>query len=71
MRGEVPPVNVSLGLEIVDDLLPRARHDETGQVCLHTDDLDVDAVPGNGLKHLELHPLYVQDEPVHCGSNYI
>ena len=46
------PVNVSLGLEIVDDILPWAGHDEAGQVCLHTDDLDVDAVPWNGLKHL-------------------
>ena len=58
---------ISLGLHVVDDLLPGAGHDEAGQVCLHADHLDVDQVPGDGLEHLVLRPLYVQYEPVDCG----
>ena len=60
-------VSVVLGLHVVDDLLPGAGHDQAGQVCLHADHLDVDQVPGDGLEHLVLRPLYVQYEPVDCG----
>ena len=67
MPGASSPVNVSLGLEIVDDLLPGAGHDEAGQVRLHADHLDVHEVPGDGLEDLVLRPLNVEDEPVYCG----
>ena len=59
-----PRMLISLGLHVVDDLLPGAGHDEAGQICLHADHLDVDQVPGDGLEHLVLRPLYVQYEPV-------
>ena len=60
MTGDRSPVNVSLGLEILDDVLPGAGHAaEPGQVGLDTDDLDVYAVPGDGLQDLVLRPLYV------------
>ena len=58
---------VALGLHVVDDLLPRPGHHHPGQVGLHTDHLDVDQVPGDGLQDLELRPLDVEDEPVDCG----
>ena len=64
MPGASSPVNVSLGLEILDDVLPGAGHAEPRQVGLDTDDLDVNTVPGDGLQDLVLHPLYVEDEPV-------
>ena len=58
---------ISLGLHVVDDLLPGAGHDKAGQVCLHADHLDVDQVPWDGLEDLVLRPLYIQYEPVDCG----
>ena len=60
-------MKVSLGLHVVNDLLPRAGHHHTGQVSLHADHLDVDKVPGDGLEDLVLRPLYVQNEPVDGG----
>ena len=60
-------MNVSLGLHVVDDLLPGAGHEESSQVDLHADHLDIDQVPGDGLEHLVLRPLYVQYEPVDGG----
>ena len=62
-----PRMLISLGLHVVDDLLPGAGHDKAGQVCLHADHLDVDQVPGDGLEHLVLRSLNVQYEPVDCG----
>ena len=58
---------ISLGLHVLDDLLPAAGHHQAGQVGLHADHLDVDLVPGDGLEDLELRPLDVEDEPVHGG----
>ena len=58
---------ISLGLHVLDDLLPAARHHHPCQVGLHADHLDVDLVPGDGLEDLELRPLDVEDEPVNCG----
>ena len=54
---------ISLGLHVLDDLLPTARHHQAG----HTDHLDVHEVPGDGLEDLELRPLNVEDEPVDVG----
>ena len=61
------PVLISLGLHVLDDLLPAARHHQACQVGLHADHLDVNLVPGNGLEDLVLRPLDVEDEPVNCG----
>ena len=58
---------ISLGLHVLYDLLPGARHHQPGHVGLHADHLDVHEVPGDGLQHLELGPLDVEDEPVNCG----
>ena len=58
---------ISLGLHVLDDILPAARHHQACQVGLHADHLDVDLLPGDGLEHLELRPLDVEDEPVNCG----
>ena len=58
---------ITLGLHVLDDLLPAARHHHPRQVGLHADHLDVHEVPGDGLQDLELRPLDVEDEPVHGG----
>ena len=58
---------ISLGLHVLDDLLPAAWHHHPCQVGLHTDHLDIDLVPRDGLQDLILRPLDVEDEPVNCG----
>ena len=58
---------ISLGLHVLDDLLPGPGHHQAGQVGLHADHLDVHEVPGDGLEDLELRPLDVEDEPVNGG----
>ena len=58
---------ISMGLHVLDDLLPAARHHQAGHVGLHADHLDVHEVPGDGLEDLVLRPLDVEDEPVYCG----
>ena len=60
-------MSVSLGLHVLDDLLPGPGHHYAGQVGLHADHLDVHEVPGDGLEDLVLRPLNVEDEPVYCG----
>ena len=62
-----PRMLISLGLHVVDDLLPSPGHHHPSYVGLHADHLNVDKVPGNGLQDLELRPLDVEDEPVDCG----
>ena len=58
---------ITLGLHVLNDLLPAAWHHHPGHVGLDADHLDVNTVPWYGLEDLVLRPLYVQYEPVDCG----